>query len=453
MMGRLSKIVVIALLLPGSGTVFAQSERMLSGAGSVAPESNNMQAVQSSSQSNGMQGQSGTGSRSGSRHEIGKLTITSENRVQGNVSALSKSSISIGNTDLGSEIINNITGPATGNITGPATRSITGRVVESSIGPAVESAGEQSGESFAAPENGTNAGREGSSNADLANLKIPAVERANEYKLGMFDPILDPEGFSLWEKTKAVVAITVSETTMKISDLVTGSNKEEQYEKYWQMAIEYESLANIQRTKALIAQKDGNFALMQDHVNNLKELNRLVGEYDGIALDIHSGNLDKAQAGARAVYETSKFSAKTLSYAAGPVAVEAIDYVFKATDYSITASESGHGEAAKELATDIIFDSMTKYIKVDGVSLDKALDKGIGQVVGYSEYGVNPYEHISKLIDTPENRAVIMKSVAHGFLKDSSKDFSVAAGKEYSEFMADQIISGLTTSVESLGKG
>ncbi len=130
-MGNFTRTVFASLLLISSCGVFAQSERMLSGAGSVAPESNNMQAAQSSTQLNGMQGQSmapGTVSRSGNRHEIGKLTISSENRVQGNVNALSKSSVSIGNTDLGSEINNSITGPVVGNIAGPISESITGPV-------------------------------------------------------------------------------------------------------------------------------------------------------------------------------------------------------------------------------------------------------------------------------------------------------------------------------------
>ncbi len=140
-MVNIIRAILASLLLLSSYLAYAQSERMLTGAGSLAPQSNNMMAVESAMQSNGVQGQSirsGTVSQSG-RNEIGKLSITSENRVQGNVSALSSSSVSIGNTDVGSEISNNITGPAAGNITGPVVGSLM-------VGPISENIPGQSGE-------------------------------------------------------------------------------------------------------------------------------------------------------------------------------------------------------------------------------------------------------------------------------------------------------------------
>jgi len=149
-----------------------------------------------------------------------------------------------------------------------------------------------------------------------------------------------------------------------------------EYDRWYQAALNYRGLAEVQLTRAERLARVGKLEDAQRFIQDSDRCVKLYYLANDAAISLYSAGVEKAAYYAKAVYETSRAAFVLGSSAAGlgPVASVLADRLYTATDFAVNTSEMGLSKAAKQAVIDIIAQEVGKEMvkELAGTGLNSA---------------------------------------------------------------------------------
>jgi hypothetical protein len=143
---------------------------------------------------------------------------------------------------------------------------------------------------------------------------------------------------------------------------VANRQRLDEYDRWYQAALNYRGLAQVQLIRAERFARTGKVEEAQRFSQDSDRCLKLYYLANDAAISVYSAGVEKAVYYAKAVYETSRAAFVLTSSAAGlgPVASVLADRLYTATDFAVNTSEMGLSKAAKQALIDIIAQEIGK---------------------------------------------------------------------------------------------
>ena len=200
--------------------------------------------------------------------------------------------------------------------------------------------------------------------------------------------------------TSSGIRGAISDATIQM----TGKHRLEDYDKWYTIALDYRSLAEIQLIRARRAVNAGNIETAKRCIDESDRDIKIFNSANLAAISTYQANIEQAAYYTKAVYETSRaVFVFTSSFAGlGPVATVASDYLYTATDFAVNTSEGGITYATKQAIVDIVAQQVGKQILLSG---DEAIKV---------DYKTDLATILRKSAKDPSFRQSIKKSIVEG---------------------------------------
>jgi hypothetical protein len=143
---------------------------------------------------------------------------------------------------------------------------------------------------------------------------------------------------------------------------VANRQRLDEYDRWYQAALNYRGLAQVQLIRAERFARTGKVEEAQRFLQDSDRCLKLYYLANDAAISVYEAGVEKAAYYARAVYETSRAAFVLTSSAAGlgPVASVLADHLYTATDFVVNTSEMGLSKAAKQAVIDVIAQEVGK---------------------------------------------------------------------------------------------
>jgi len=198
---------------------------------------------------------------------------------------------------------------------------------------------------------------------------------------------------------------------------VANRQRLDEYDRWYQAALNYRGLAQVQLIRA---ERFTHAGKVEEAQRFLQDSDRCVKLYylaNDAAISVYSAGVEKAAYYAKAVYETSRAAFVLTSSAAGlgPVASVLADHLYTATDFAVNTSEMGLSKAAKQAVIDVMAQEVGKEMvkELAGTGLKGA--GGAKPTVGLKDL-------LTRLARDNSFCTRVLRSVAQGTSQELSTD-------------------------------